>query len=410
MEEVKLRPELTSSLNEDDENLIGGEDVCAFLDTYIVAVERKPSVWNSYVMPSARILMLFGREGSGKRRILKSLVARRGFKVKDFHRFEWKAWNHVDFSAWIGTATCGSVLQTRIIIIEDIHMLNYLHGPEYENTLMRLLHDVRTDPLKINWFVVMTCSESPGKFSSELRCLIDYECYVAPPKPEHRVQFFRRFMRAFYQHCQKEDELRDKVGFLVDLWDDEGVVSTLSQASAGCTPREILTYMQQVFRACVKPSIVPWKPQEITSVMMLLQEKKTWDTTFGEADMTEDLMTKLLKRHKGRIYITEYDPLEVNKDIRKFIDQSAEVTKDDANIIHLRGKIVDPTEQPLLSENGRKKKQKTGETDMKELAEKEKQNSRKLHKKADARDAERKLKRERADARNAEKREREEAE
>lgn len=388
--------------------LIGATHTLDFLEKHTVVPCRTPSVWSTPRMPTERVLMLFGRKGSGKKTIVDHwLASHRHKKGPDFDavKFHWEAWNHDGFLAWAdemmsdmlsiddndGDKDDHDRYSTMIIVIHGVQMLNYLHASQYETKLMKLLYAVRSDRRLPHVFVIMTCDESPGKFHKELRRLIDYECYVPPPEPAERKMFFRRWVAEFKAHCDENIPLRHAVDFDVDLEDEDGIIATLCTSSAGCNPHEIHVFLEQAFRACINP--------RITHAESAGKGFDSVDNNFAVTEFSDELLMSLIKTHKNRMFITDYDPLEANKGIRDHLGLSAEVTKDDADILHLRGQAVDPTAQPLLSKIGKRKRDgKNGEEKVRdmnkhqEMIQKEAEKRRKLTEKADRKEAERKTK------------------
>lgn len=107
--------------------------------------------------------------------------------------------------------------------------------------------------------MLLLCNESPGQFPPDLLRLVDTSHLLAPPDPQARreiiVDLISKFQTLKHDYPKELGNLGWGIAIDNPTIDDDPthIIHTLVVASAGCTPREITTFMTRTFAGCLKP-------------------------------------------------------------------------------------------------------------------------------------------------------------
>lgn len=230
------------------------------------------------VIPPPRVLVLYGRKGSGKATLLHA--GRYNEALGRYERvfvdvaFGWvyamklRSWNMEDFELWckktavhIQTTETSNLASSGIlIIVSNVHLLAACHSRAPGEALLQLLTTVRrckktSDLIR----VVLITDESPSLLDPDLKVLIDVQCMMPLPGTPIRIQLALKEMLKFQSVVFARDSPLANVTWSVSTndadvaSDPDHPLQQFAINSVGCTPSEIVRFMQRTFRACSKP-------------------------------------------------------------------------------------------------------------------------------------------------------------
>ncbi len=302
-----------------------------FLNKYLLTSVTDDMRHNGSIMvASKRVLLVFGREGSGKttllllqhRHIAQQLL-QRGIAKRVFVRdFRLQHWNADEFVPWVksclddvdrmvsafhkGASDAPHALH---IFVAGLHRFVQMRGNDAAfNALLHLVARVRMFPAMAGAGdevkLVLLCDESPGQFPRDLLDNVDVMHLLRPPEAEVRLHMVCQWMQAFKLGHEYAVHRNTKLALLqwdVDMdpeaiaADPNHIVNRLVVCSAGCTPREIATFMRRTFEGCSSPS-------------------ESGDTVYGPAYI-ESLLYSV---EGGLKLITPHNPATLNESTFKY--------------------------------------------------------------------------------------------
>lgn len=283
------------------------------------------------LLPVIQIVMLYGRKGSGKNTLLHHEKDGERIFFAQFARvMDWKmrSWNASQFVLWCHR--CVQCLEemdrqgdnnnnnnnndasyprgpgSLLILVENIHQLNYLRSGDVVDAFVHLLTTVRCCRTRRNDIrVVLTCDESPGQFPSEIRSLVDAHYLMPLPGPADRKRIALDLMKT-YRECISTMPHMIPLVWDVSLDDADiesdpnHVLNVFAIQSTGTTPYEIHYYMARSFSACYQP-------------------RENGTTEYGPA-----LFDILKYDVDGIACITPYNPMTKNAPIYSYADINPE--------------------------------------------------------------------------------------
>jgi hypothetical protein len=231
---------------------LGDPTVLEFMKTRLVDPIEHPEIYDPDVFPMKNSLMLFGKDGAGKR----TLVEEYYNKFDQVDGFVLQEYNLGDFCGWCDKITASFTQEDdntrRIILVENVHLMAYCKGTMPEQQMMKLMVHVRARSRLHGRrvFLITTCSEGPLRINDTLVRLVDYMCYVPPPSDEHRMILFHRFIENWV-NLAKGSGCYNKMD--VDL--DEDDYALLSLVSKNTVPGDIWKFCQRCFDAISYPDV-----------------------------------------------------------------------------------------------------------------------------------------------------------
>jgi hypothetical protein len=274
-------------------DLVGVDNAVNFLKKNLLRFtdETHYATLDEHIRPPRPTLMLFGREGSGKRTILREMgIANLFQKVLAFDLQQWTYSQFIEWATETATLLEGDVECSTLITINNLSELIAIKAGHVrsvlEDALTRLLICVRGRVFAHPVYVILLNNDSPGKLGRSIMQHIDYECYVPLPRAESRRVIFERFLDEARAYCV--DQL-PHISFDIS----EESLGTLVAASFHTTPREILRFIQLCVETCDK-----------------IDE--------SEAIIGIELFEMLTNR-KGTHLITDYDPLSLCESINGYL-------------------------------------------------------------------------------------------
>lgn len=247
------------------ESYLGDPTVLDFMQTRLVHPLRHHDVVHcSSLFPMKNSLMLFGKNGAGKRTLIETYY-------KEFEHvdgFVLQEYNMGDFCEWcdkISASLAASGNQKRLVLVENVHLMAYCKGTAPEQQMQKLMAHTRSRSRIHNEpvFLVTTCGEGPLRINDTLVRLVDYMCYVPPPSDEQRLSLFKRFIDGWLKAVQNIP-IYSKME--VELEDED--FRLLSLVSKNTVPGDIWNYCQRCFDAVPYPDTKSVFSGELLQAMM----------------------------------------------------------------------------------------------------------------------------------------------